>query len=306
MFKKILTKTIFCATALCMTGALAATSACTLESKHPTVKITVEFDGNDYELDYTLYRNLYPNTVRRFIELAENNFYDGTVIHDYNANDWFGGGFSYVQEEYDAAVSGGSVTEYLETHSKEDAFMQLFKEGYLTPTVYSAYRYDEKDNRVLVAEDALPTLVGEFNNNIQQTIESGALTESFGTLKMYYYGKESSNKVYVTPTEGSNVMANYKTNCATMLFAMQVGSSSSLTASDYCIFGRMEKTDKLTELTQAVNDEISYDDAIKANSVTVENAVEVFSTDPADSNMDKDFSLPSKVIVVKEVKVTKY
>lgn len=292
-----------------MATAVAATTACGAETKHPEIKITVEFNQETYVLDYVLYRNMYPNTVRHFIELADSGIYDNMLIHDYKSSDWLTGGFAYDKAEYDAAAEINAYADYLEEHSLEASYMELFANGKLTPTVYANYVF-EGNNRVLVKDSALPTLIGEFYNNVKQEIEKGALSAEQGTLKMYYYEKETTNKVHVTPTDDQIIWnADYKTNCATSVFAMQVGSSSSIGASSYCVFGKMESTTKLVELINAINDYYTNSDdskTIPVDDVNVDNLVEKFSSEAADKGIEVDFSLPTLPIIIKTVKVTKH
>lgn len=308
MFKKLVKKLALAATLVCMATTVVATAACNIETKHPKVKITVEFNKETFELNYTLYRNMYPNTVRHFIELAENGFYNDMLIHDYRTSDWLSGGFEYNAAEYTAAAAINAYADYLEEHSLESSYMGLFEAGKLTPTVYSDSEYDNGGKQLLIRDSALPTLVGEFYNNIKQEIKKGSLSAEQGTLKMYYYSKETTNKVHVTPSDEIIWNADYKTNCATSVFAMQVGSSSSIGASDYCVFGKMDSTTALISLINAVSNYYVDNDAtsISVNDVNVDNIVEIFSSEAADRGIEEDFTLPALPIIIKSVKVTKY
>ncbi len=310
MFKKIIKKVIVAATLACMAGAVAATAAaCNIETDHPQVKISVEFNDQSYELEYVLYRNMYPNTVRHFIELTENGYYNDMLVHDYRSNDWFSGGYTYNPAEYRTASDANLYADYLETHSKEQEYMALFNGGKLTPSVYSDSVYDANGVQQLKTDSALPTLIGEFKNNINQVIEKGALSAEQGTLKMFYYEKQSTGKVHVTPTSDQVIWnADYKTNCATSIFSLQVGTSSSYSAADYCVFGKMESTAALTELINAIED---YYDASSASShtaedVTVDKLVEIFSAETEDKGTEYDFTLPDLPIIIKTITVTKY
>lgn len=298
MIKSLLKKLFLSATLLCTVGAAAAMSACNIETSHPEVKITIEFDENTYELDYTLYRNMYPNTVRHFMELCGNGFYDNTVVHNYTSNDWFSGGYYYDSATYSAAAAGGTgaMSEYLEAHSCESSYIELFKSGQLTPTVYKAE---------VKADEALPTLIGEFYNNIKQEIKQGSLSASYGSLKMFYYDKTTTEKVTVTPTDDQVIPnASYKYNCATSIFIMQVGASSSYGKDNYCVFGRLESTTVLSDLQEAVSEYLVGNDLVSANNVSVENEVETFSE--TDRYLEQDFQLTSAPILIKSVKITKY
>lgn len=302
MLKNVIKKLAVAATVVCAAGGMAAAAGCNIETKHPEVTVAVSFLDQTYELEYTLYRNMYPNTVRRFTELADKDFYDGMIVHNYTSNDWFSGGYYCDAEAYAAAVSGGegAMTEYLEGHSAESAFMEKFNGDELTPSVYK-FNPD-----AVSADDALPTLIGEFKNNINQEIKNGALTAGFGVLKMYYYEKTSTEKVSVTPADGRPIMADYKNNCATSLFAMQLGTGSGLREDSYCVFGKINNSAKLTELADAVSDYLKTlgTDTVSANGVQVENEVEIFSS--ADSHLEQDFVLPYEPIIIKSVSVTKW
>lgn len=310
MFKKLVKKLAVVATLVGMATAVAATAACKIETKHPEVRITIEFNSVSYELDYTLYRNMYPNTVRHFIELTENGVYDNLIIHDYRASDWLSGGYTYNAAEYATAEELNAYADYLVEHSVETKYMTLFNAGKLTPTVYGNYEFDSDHNMKLVKDSALPTLIGEFYDNIKQEIAKGALSAEQGTLKMYYYEKETNNKVHVTPTDDQIIWnADYKTNCATTLFAMQVANSSSISASKYCVFGKMDDTSKLLSLIDAVKNYYTDDEdaaSIKVENVPVDDEVEIFSDKSADRGIEQDFTLPALPIVIKSVKVTKY
>ena len=309
MFKKLLKK-LACVTMLaCLSVPLVAAAACNVETKHPKVRITVEFNSKSYDLNYTLYRNMYPNTVRRFIELADSGFYSNMLIHDYQSNDWFSGGYTYDKAEYDAAVEINALTDYLEGHSKEQQFMELFNANKISKTVYAEYAYSG-GSQVVVADSALPTLIGEFYNNVKQEIKKGELTAEQGTLKMFYYEKESTQKVHVDTKNKKNEIiwnADYKTNCATTLFAMQVSSSSAYSESDYCVFGKMESTTALTNLMNAISDYYGDDvESVTVSDVSVDNIVGDYSNEPADKGTEVNFTLPASPIVIKSVKVTKY
>lgn len=306
----------------------AAASACAVKSGHPRARITVEFDSKEYTVDYKLYRNMYPQTVRHFIELAESGFYDNTVIHDYSAGEWYAGGYGYDAEAYVAAISGDGNTlrEYFEGNSKEDAYYALFDEGKLTPSVYynTDYKVD-KDGKVVYEKEsgnpvriinndfALPTVMGEFSSNINQEIKNGALNAEVGCLKMFYYfseteGSEKNSKIYVTPTSDQIIMADYKNNCATSLFTIQTGASNNA-ETNYCVFGAVRNEDVLTELSEAVQ---KYFEETYGSSSSTMNAdgVNVTLKQPsggkvADRQIEETFRAPKTAIIIKSVKITK-
>ena len=298
--------------ACAVTFSVVGASACTIETSHPRAEITYEFNGQTYEVSYTLYRNMYPHTVRHFIELAENNFYDDTVIHNYTSNDWFTGGYGYDEDEYAALSDNASqMTEYLENYSKEDAYMKLFNEGKLTPSVYATRGYKD-DKEIVDAADALPTVMGEFYENIHQEIEKGALSAEYGSLKMFYYEKKSAQKIYVTPTSDQIIMADYKTNCATSLFALQTGTSSSYNANNYTVFARLDSTDEFDDFVDAVRAYITDNHGGTASnfysstSVRVDNLDDFSNKSEEDKGKSVDFNVPKTPIIIRSVKITQY
>lgn len=304
--------------ALVVTFSATAASACKIETEHPQVEITYEFDSKTYAVKYTLYRNMYPNTVRHFIELTENKFFDNTIIHNYSSNDWFTGGYEYNETSYSTLSGNASqMSEYFEQYSKEDAYVKLFNDGLLTPSVYSNYSYVNKgDDRVQVVkeEDALPYVMGEFNNNIKQEIENGALTAEYGSLKMFYYQKTSTQKVYVTPVHDQRIFtADYKKNCATSVFAIQTGSSSSYSANDYTVFGVLESDDVFEDLLDAISDYKSDNyGSTTSSSFTLSTTARVDNLDnfsnkaEADKGKSETFNVPLQPIIIQNVRVTKY
>lgn len=282
----------------------AATSACGLETAHPKARITYEFNNKEYVMEYTLYRNMYPNTVRHFIELADEGFYDNTIVHNYT-NDWYAGGYGYNADEYSAKIgNAAAMSEYFSEFSKEDDYFGLFNAGKLTPSVYGNVVYEGEKQKVS-DEDKLPTLIGEFKNNIQQTIENGALSAEFGALKMYYYAKETAKKVYVTPTGDQVIGADYKNNSATSLFSVQTASSTSLNASSYCVFARLDDVSAFNDFLDDIKEYLEdHDDVIRVT-VNVDNN-ENFSDKDADKAMQQVFSVMVTPLIIKQVKITKY
>lgn len=287
---------------------------CNPETDHPEICITYEFNGNSYDVNYKLYRNMYPHTVKHFIELAENNFYDNIIIHNYQTNDWFTGVYNYSAEDYSSNIDNASqMAEYFDGQSKEDVYVKLFNDHKLTPSVYSQLRYDEKGKEYVSAEDALPTVMGEFKNNIQQEIEKGALSADYGCLKMYYYEKESTQKPYVAPTPDQIRFADYKNNCATSVFALQTGTSSSYSANNYTVFAMLNGTDVFNDFVDDIRDYINdnhsgtaSDFCMSGVEVRVDNYDNYSNKPDADKGKTVSFNVPKKPIIIKTVKVTKY
>lgn len=304
MAKRILKTLIFGVAMTTVVAISAMFGGCSIETKHPEVKITVEFNSNTYELEYKMYRNMYPQTVKHFIELADAGFYDNTVIHNYTSTDIFGGGYSYDKEEYASAVSGNHLGDYFSNDDicLEDKYDELFAQNILTASVY----------RSVDLSKPLKTLMGEFSNNIDQEIENGALTAGYGTLKMFYYGKETTQQVYVTPNSSQVITANYKYNCATSLFMMQVGTSTNYSAASYCVFAKITDTDALDDLVKAISDCVDDNygsdtsDFTETTNVLVDNNDDFSNKTITDKGISSTFNVPKTAIVIKSVSVTKY
>lgn len=283
-----------------------ALSGCKIKTDHPAAQITIQFAEKTYTLDYKLYRNMYPQTVQHFIELADNGFYNGIIIHDYNSGgDWFTGGYKYDDISYRAySANADQMAEYYSTYSLEEAYNALAKSK-LTPTVFAdSYK-----------KEALNTLIGEFSKN-QHSIDNGALSTDYGCLKMFYYEKSTTNKVYALHNiydkhKTELAFADYKYNCATSLFTLQTGSSSSYSTDEYCVFATIDDEQSLRNLVDDVREyfEDNYGDNLSDYSVKVNAQVDVtesFSKDENDRAIEKDFTATRMPIVIKSVKITKY
>lgn len=302
-------KILICAALASTIGVAATTAGCSTETDHPTVEITYSFNSESYTLEFKLYRNMYPNTVRHFIELADCGFYNGTIVHDWETQDWIGGGYNYDESAYVSAVSGTDMAQYFIDNSKEVEYYEKAR-TVLTPTVYA--NKEHKDGVWSVqADTALATLIGEFSGNIGQEIEQGALSAANGCLKMFYYEKQTSQHVYVQPaTAKSAIDAQYKNNCATSLFALQVSTTTTYTANKYCVFATITDESALENFKEAVSSHMSSYGAAESSQylsqvVTVD-ANDEYSTSGEDKDREETFRVPKTAIVVKEVKVTKY
>ncbi len=328
--------------AVALTVSATATAGCTVSTAHPSARITFEFNSEEYSVDYTLYRNMYPQTVQHFIELADSGFYNGTIIHDYSTNDWVGGGYEYSDDYSERITNSDTLAEYFEQYSKAEKYEELFTSGELTPSVYynPEYKTDSKGNVVWADKDgntvaagtegaapvmqvnkerALSTVMGEFKNNIQQVINNGALTADLGSLKMMrYYEKEgeetSSPKVYVTPTSDQIIAANFENNCATSMFSIQTGSSTSYSASNYTVFAQLANGDAETEfenLKKAITDyfENTYGSASSDYRVSANVGIKI--EEPSGQTLKErtiaqTFYAPKTAIKIKSVTITKY
>jgi len=327
-------KKIAIASVLALTvGVSASTAACSISTDHPRAKITFqlvksETDIKEYSLEYTLYRNMYPQTVKHFIQLAKKGFYDNTIVHDYSTGEWITGLFGYNAAEYGSATgASGSMSDYFDSFSKEADYLALFESNALTTSVYGNTDFKMKDGKIVYDGDghpvrvinkdyALPTVMGEFKNNINQEIENGALTNTAGCLKMIYYpasssGEASDKKIYVTPTSDQIIQADFKYNAATSAFAVQLGTSS-YSYLDYCVFGKVRDEDALDKLKKAVADyfEEAYGTTASDYYVTASADVPVYGPAANGNGYEKNtvntsFNAPKKAIVIKSVKITK-
>lgn len=269
---------------------------------HPEARITIEYDSVTYVLNYKMYRNMYPQTVKHFIELADNGFYNNTIIHNYqsNSSNWYGGGYRYEESSvegelsysraYDEGESG--LLTYMQGASKEAEYAELADpaKGKITPSVYRDFINGEYTS-------PLNTLIGEFSNN-QHKIEKGALKGSFGALRTFYSDKSDyKNHVYLNK-QGSpaGVQGEYRYNSTTSLFSIQTSTSTS-SDSNYCIFGVLKNTDVLTDLKQKVNG-VATDEV----HLYVDNK-DAFVEPNVNSTAYRVTKTP---IIIREVKITKY
>lgn len=281
---------------VCSTGVFAG-----CKDGHAEAEITIEYDGVTYVLEYTMYPNMYPQTVQHFIELADNGFYNNTIIHDCQTSNWYGGGYSYVAGDEDGSYATayengkGGLLEYLKASYKAGrtgAYADLFNSGKLTPTVYR----DIREGRYV---DPYSTLIGEFTSN-QHKIENGALKNSYGALKFYYTSisdDEGKKKHVYLDKEGSafGVQGEYRYNSATSLFSIQTGTSTS-SDSTHCIFATLDNTDTLRSLKTAVAKTSDYED------------VDVYVYDEllGSNKVQANYRLRRKPIIVRSVSITKY
>lgn len=265
------------------------------ETKHPEISVKISFNEETYELEYKLYRNMYPQTVAHYLELIDMDYFDGTVIHDYQSNRMVGGAYYYdgedvvddlVEKDYDAATKD--------------------ENGNVTLKNVSVWADKEKTT-------AYNTLYGEFSDN-GFTVKNNGLTNKLGSIGTYYYTPvNKSQKVYIQRNENKEMVdRSYCYNATTSMFYLYTGSSGTDTA--YCTFGVLngkKYEEKFQELL----------DAIEAYTLDVlnggdEEGTEVFTTEEqmtiedeywAESSYeDVSFSIPRAKIVIEQVKVLKY
>lgn len=299
--------------AVMLAGALTAVpfmSGCT--SARPEAKITISFLDKEYVLEYTMSRNLYPQTVRHFIELADEEFYDNTIIHNYATSYWYGGGYDYDKDAYAADFADGAMNEYFADHSAEKAYYDLFQANKLTPSVYK----EHIDGKFM---QPLATLIGEFEN-AQHKIDNGTgLKSSYGALRMYYTAKDKTcfaddtiPTVWLDKDSQSKdepLLGSYNLHSATSLFSIQVGSSTTKDSS-YCIFATLGNTDVLDDLIDAIAAYKNDTDSTYSGSKFTSTCSNVY-VDNYDEYISANVNTASYVVtgeplVVKSVKITKY
>ncbi len=276
-------------------------------SAHPEVTITYNFNGKDYEVDYVLSRNYAPKTVTRFIELAENGYYDGLVVHDY--------------KEDVALYTGGyklDENEELEEINFFEAIKQLEEEKKFTLT-QSVY-FDE------AKAEPTYTLYGEFSKNGFDT-DDREYSHKKGALVMYYNPIEGENPtesidydVWIERADGGKEnggnplnRSQYSNNCATSLFYTWMGSSNVLNNTKYSVFGMAKDYDgQLTNgLLAAIEEYIEeYGDADDFSFTEASSGMYLNQYDPtpaiANGKILAEYDIPVEPIIIKSVKVTKY
>lgn len=269
---------------------------------HPEAKITVEYEGITYVLNYKMYRNMYPQTVQHFIELADNGFYTDMIVHNYQTSYWYTGGYGYKEEgegedkiSYAQSYADGEdeMRDYLDAVCKDKQYADLANPelGKITPSVY----LDFIEGKYV---SPLTTLIGEFNNN-QHKIENGALKGSYGALRMYYSSKSDvKDRVYLDKTGSqAGVRGEYKYNSATSQFSIQVSTSTS-TDSNYCIFATIKDEQPLKDLRTAVTKSSSPKDV----KLYIDNNDYFLGA----NNNETTYRLTKNPIIVKSVEIVKY
>ena len=289
MFKKT-RRFLSCALAACSVMACAGTlTAC--ETNNPKVEMQIEFNDETYTLNYTLSRKVTPNTVKQFLWLAEDGFYDNTVIHNYDAeaSKMYAGLYDYVTEEG--------------------------KDYYSQEKSYKAYFEAHKDtftNSVFLTkgeESPLNTLYGEFKSNGYQ-VKSGTLSESFGSLVMFYHDKNTEANVFVKRVDGDGYSSRqYEYNSATSMFYVSLATSTKV-QENYCVFASLDEDSKvvLENLQQAIADYVDEHYHGETEDFTTITSVSVDKEDHFVGGLDntEDFHIPNEPIIIKYVKVTKY
>ncbi len=273
--------------AISVFGCAATLTAC--ETSHPEVEMKLEFNGKTYTLDYKLYRKIAPATVDHFLWLADNDYYNGLCIHDYD------------EDGYRMYTGGYSAT---------DATTLVYKRYYDTISTYSNYaKFPVSVWADRAATTPTYTLRGEFEDN-NFVVTNGALEESFGSLSMFYYDISSyesvaQSDVYIHDdgNKGEIIGNEYQFNQTTSLFYISLTPTAKQNAS-YCTFATLDKDSKSTlEDLQAAIEEYAGDEDF-----TQSVSMDILEDDKkiGHSPREERFDVPKSAIVIKQVKVTKY
>ena len=281
MFKKIVKKITTGALALtCVFGCLGTFTAC--DEGNPEAQIILEFNGEEYVLNYQLYKDKTPATVNHFIWLVENQYYDGLCIHDYQPGNTrlYTGAYSYA----DGNLEYKNYYEF--AHDNFKSFPQ---------TVWS----DEEQ------EDPLFSVYGEFSDNLFKVGDNNrdVLKQQYGSLSMYYHAKDADGrKVWVKNSKGEIIERDYSPNSATSMFFI---ATNSATNNSHCTFATLNNTGALDDLYDAITEYIGEED--EDWFVTPRTMIK----DPLDpivgsKNVETTYNVPNEPIVIKTIRMTKY
>ena len=289
--------TLLIAALLVLTASLAFVGC---ETKRPEISMKITFNGETYELEYVLYRNMYPQTVTHYLELIDMGYYDGTVIHDYQSSRMVGGGYYY--ESADADIEDDLLEKDYDAATKDE-------NGNVTLDNVSVWADADK-------AEAYNTLYGEFSKN-GFTVENNGLTNQLGALGTYYYTPvwtdSDAPRVYVQLNSSSEMDTRYYCyNSTRSLFYMYTGSSG--TETQYCTFGLLKDSGD-EETFQNLLDAIE-EYTLETLNGGDEEGTEVFTTEvprtiedeywDESSYEDVTFNVPRAKIVIEEVRVLKY
>lgn len=276
-----------------LVGGALAFGGCT--TNHPEVEMEIAFNGKTYTLEYKLYRKKAPNTVNHFLALAENGYYDGLCVHDYDDAQWCAGGYSYDEsKETDGGLVYKDYFSIVSAYENKD-FVSVWKDsGKATPTY---------------------TLYGEFSGNGMKMDKGDFLSRSFGSLSMIYESKgedAADYRVYVERVDGDGMRSmQYEKNSATSMFAINITGSG--TDSNHCTFATLDEDseDELNDLKDAIEAyiEANYSDTDEdAEEFTERIELEYGVGDPfiSEAELTVKYDVPRMPIIIKSVTVTKY
>lgn len=284
--KKIFKKMICGILAAVSVFGCATLTAC--ETANPEVEMKVEFNGETYTFDYVLYRGTAPQTVQHFLWLADNGYYDGLCVHDYENNRLYTGAYSVAESQNDA--NGLVYKKYFDTIK-----------GFGNYGEFPVSVWSDKDQTTPTY-----TLKGEFAEN-GVTVESGALKETFGSLTMHYYGitEESiaQKDVYMLRADGNAASkCDYMYNYTTSMFYISM-TSATVGNDNFCTFATIDEdsVDELKRLQDAIK-EFDYNEFVDSTTILIG------EDDPLVGSLalDVKVNVPKTPIVIKSVKVTKF
>ncbi len=266
------------------------------ESKRPEISVRISFNDKEYTLEYELYRNMYPQTVAHYLELIDMDYFDGTVIHDYQSARMVGGGYYY--ESSDVDVADDLIEKDYDAATKDE-------NGNVTLENISVWEDADK-------ERPYNTLYGEFMDNGSE-VENNGLTETFGSIGTYYYTPVNKSKeIWIQRNQdGEMDQRPYCYNATTSLFSIYTGSTGNSTA--YCTFGLLKEDDEQTlqDLLDAIEEytleTLNGGDEEGTEIFTVESQMNIEDEYWEESVYeDVVFNIPRAQIVIEEIRVIKY
>ena len=288
--------------AVLLAGCVFMFTAC--ESKNPEIKITISFNETEYTLEYKLHRNYAPQTVAHYIELIDRDYFNNTVIHDYQSDRMIGGGFTY------------------ESMDNSDVMEDLVQLNYDEATTDADGNVDLENISVWTdAERTVATnrLYGETSANGFR-LENGGLSNSFGVLGTYTYARRMSGNsgenigmnttMYTRQSDGGDGASEYYKNSFQGMFYIYTSTSTS-TDANYCVFGELkdeESNTALNDLLTAITDYTS-DEANNLSSFTEEkDDSEILDSMITGGSYEPSspFKVPQVRIIITDVTVTKY
>ncbi len=269
----------------CTFGCVGTFTAC--DEGNPEAQIVLEFNGQEYTLNYQLHKDRTPKTVNHFIWLVENQYYDGLCVHNYQA----GSSGKLYTGAYEVDANGNlDYRDYYE-------FVQTTK-GF----THTVWRDAEK-------EDPLFTLYGEFKENGFNVGQNNrdALKQEYGSLAMFYHttGKDGVD-VFVANPNGSETpikkVSGYSKNSATSMFSISTATSAKL-EEGRCTFATLNNKDVLEDLEEAIADYIEDNEEFVTETTVTQ--------DPGDSivgkkNLQVKYQVPNEPIEIKSARITKY
>lgn len=296
MMKKIVCNTL---AVLSASACLGLATAC--ETAHPEVEMTITFNGEEYKLEYQLYRKVAPSTTEHFMWLVDNDYYNGLCVHNYDdaGSKMYTGAYSVATAADDA--DGIEYKEYYKTIAGFEDYanfpVSVWQDAEKTKPLYSVY--------------------GEFETN-GFSVTNGAKKQEYGSLTMYYHDKDTKAKAYAPylseEKAGQVATREYKYNSATSQFYISLSQTAS-TNSKYCTFATLKEdsVEVLQDLQEAIADYVAENYEVEdgesaISEFTTKHSVAVDVDDPyaASKTKTQNFLVPNEPIVITDITVTKY